>query len=102
MLFDPAILVQEPLRVLMVLGVIVAGKSLAAFGVVLLLKQPVRTALTVSAALAQIGEFSFILIGLGVALGLLPTEGQSLVLAGSLLSIAMNPLVFRLVVRRRP
>ena len=102
MLFDPAILVQEPLRVLMVLGVIVAGKSLAAFGVVLLLKQPVRTALTVSAALAQIGEFSFILIGLGVALGLLPKEGQSLVLAGSLLSIAMNPLVFRLVVRRGP
>ena len=102
MLLDPAILVQEPLRVLMVLGVIVAGKSLAAFGVVLLLKQPVRTALTVSAALAQIGEFSFILIGLGVALGLLPKEGQSLVLAGSLLSIAMNPLVFRLVVRRGP
>ena len=100
MLFDPAILVQEPLRVLAVLGVIVVGKSLATFGIVRLLKQPVRTARTVSAALAQVGEFSFILIGLGVALGMLPKEGQSLVLAGALLSIAMNPLVFWLVVRR--
>jgi CPA2 family monovalent cation:H+ antiporter-2 len=99
MLFDPAILVREPLRVLAVVGVIVVGKSLAAFGIMRVLQQPLRPALTVSAALAQIGEFSFILIGLGVVLGLLPTEGQSLVLAGSLLSIAMNPLVFRLVVR---
>jgi CPA2 family monovalent cation:H+ antiporter-2 len=102
MLFDPAILVQEPLRVLAVLGVIVVGKSVATFGIVLLLRQPVRTAVTVAAALAQVGEFSFILIGLGFALGLLPKEGQSLVLAGALLSIAMNPLVFRLVVRRDP
>ena len=102
MLFDPAILVQEPMRVLAVVAVIVVGKSLATFGIVLLLKQPVRTAATVAAALAQIGEFSFILIGLGVALGLLPKEGQSLVLAGSLLSITANPLVFRLVMRPDP
>jgi CPA2 family monovalent cation:H+ antiporter-2 len=99
MLFDPAILVREPLRVLAVLGIIVLGKSIAALGIVLLLKQPMRTALTVSAALAQIGEFSFILVGLGVSLGLLPQEGQSLILAGALLSITLNPIVFRCVAR---
>jgi CPA2 family monovalent cation:H+ antiporter-2 len=71
------------------------GKSLAAFAIVLLFRYPVRTALTVSASLAQIGEFSFILAGLGVSLGLLPVEGQSLILAGALLSITLNPLMFR-------
>jgi CPA2 family monovalent cation:H+ antiporter-2 len=97
MLFDPSILVQEPLRVLAVLGIIVVGKSIAAFAVLRRLKQSTRTALTVSAALAQIGEFSFILIGLGLSLGWLPHEAQSLVLAGALLSIMLNQLVFRLV-----
>ena len=95
MLFDPRILVEQPLRVLAVVGIIVLGKSLAAALLVLLLRYPLNTALTVSASLAQIGEFSFILIGLGANLGLMPPEAQSLVVAGALLSIAMNPLLFR-------
>jgi CPA2 family monovalent cation:H+ antiporter-2 len=94
MLFDPTILVREPLHVLAVLLVIVVGKSLAAFAIVLAFGYPVGTALTVSASLAQIGEFSFILAGLGLALGLLPPECRDLILAGALLSIALNPLVF--------
>ena len=94
MLFDPSILVREPLAVLAVLFVIVIGKSLAAFAIVLAFAYPVRTALTISASLAQIGEFSFILAGLGVALGLMPETGRDLILAGALLSIALNPLVF--------
>lgn len=94
MLFDPIILLREPLAVLAVVAVIVVGKSLAAFGIVLALGHPVSTALTVSASLAQIGEFSFILAGLGVALELLPPQGRDLILAGALLSITLNPLVF--------
>jgi CPA2 family monovalent cation:H+ antiporter-2 len=94
MLFDPGILVRNPVAVLAVLAIIVIGKSVAAFGIVLAFGFPVKTALTVSASLAQIGEFSFILIGLGVTFGLVPTEGRDLVLAGALLSIALNPLVF--------
>jgi monovalent cation:H+ antiporter-2, CPA2 family len=94
MLFDPAILLRQPLRVLAVLAIIVVGKSLAAFSIVLALGHPVSTALTVSAALAQIGEFSFILAALGLSLGILATEGQNLILAGALLSISLNPLVF--------
>jgi len=80
--------------VLAVVGVIVVGKSVAACALVLLLRYPLHTALTVSASLAQIGEFSFILAGLGVSLGLLSAEGQSLILAGALISIATNPLWF--------
>ncbi len=94
MLFDPKVLLEEPLRVLLVVAIIVVGKSLAAAGLVLALRYPLGTALTVSASLAQIGEFSFILAGLGLSLGLLPQEAHSLVLAGALISIALNPLVF--------
>jgi CPA2 family monovalent cation:H+ antiporter-2 len=94
MLFDPSILVREPLRVLAVLAIIVIGKSLAAFGIVRVLGGSTRTALIVSAALAQIGEFSFILAGLGVSFGLLPAEGLNLILAGALLSITLNPALF--------
>jgi CPA2 family monovalent cation:H+ antiporter-2 len=94
MLFDPRVLVEEPLKVAVVVAIIVLGKSLAAALLVLLLRYPLNTALTVSASLAQIGEFSFILAGLGVALNVLPVAGQSLILAGSLISIALNPLVF--------
>ncbi|HEX2840800.1 YbaL family putative K(+) efflux transporter [Hyphomicrobium sp.] len=97
MLFDPSILVKEPLAVLAVVFLIVFGKSLAAFAIVLLRGYPINTALTVSASLAQIGEFSFILVGLGVTLGLLPTEGRDLILAGAILSIMLNPLVFACV-----
>jgi len=94
MLFDPTVLVREPLAVLAVLAIIVIGKSLAAFIIVLAFRHPVRTALTVSASLAQIGEFSFILASLGASLGLLPPDGRDLILAGAILSIALNPLTF--------
>jgi len=94
MLFDPSILIRQPLQVLAVLAIIVIGKSLAAFGIVRGLGGSMRTALVVSAALAQIGEFSFILAGLGVNLRLLPTEGLNLIVAGALLSITFNPAVF--------
>ena len=102
MLFDPGILVREPGHVLAVIGIIMIGKSIAAFGIVRALRGSVHTALTVSAALAQIGEFSFILVALGIALGLLTPESQSLVVAGALLSITLNPLVFKAVGRWAP
>ncbi len=97
MLFAPSMLLEEPLRVLLVVAIIVLGKSLAAFLLVLAFRYPLNTALTVSASLAQIGEFSFILAGLGVSLQLLPVDGQSLILAGALISIALNPLLFDVV-----
>jgi monovalent cation:H+ antiporter-2, CPA2 family len=94
MLFDPTILLAEPLRVLTVVGIIVLGKSLVAFALVLAFRYPLNTALTVSAGLAQIGEFSFVLAGLGLSLGLLPVEAHGLILSGAIISIAVNPLVF--------
>lgn len=94
MLFDPAILVEQPIRVFCVVAIIILGKSLAAAALVIMFRYPLNTAMTVAASLAQIGEFSFILAGLGLSLGLLPTEGMSLVLAGALLSIALNPFLF--------
>ncbi|HEY6364186.1 MAG TPA: YbaL family putative K(+) efflux transporter [Candidatus Binatia bacterium] len=97
MLFDPNVIINQPPKLLLVLAIIVFGKSLAAFFLVLLFRYPLNTALTVSASLAQIGEFSFILANLGVSLGILPTEGQSLILAGAIISIALNPLVFRAI-----
>lgn len=94
MLFDPNIVLREPLHLFATVGVILIGKSLAAIAVVLMLRYPIRTAVTVSASLAQVGEFSFILAGLGMSLGLLPKEGNDLILAGALISIALNPLMF--------
>ncbi len=94
MLFDPGVLIEQPLAIVATVLIIMLGKSLAAFAIVLLFRHPVRTALTVSASLAQIGEFSFILAALGVSLGLLPPEGQSLILAGAIISITLNPLAF--------
>ena len=94
MLFDPSILIRQPVQVLAVLAIVVFGKSLAAFGIVRVLGGSMRTALIVSGALAQIGEFSFILAGLGVNLRLLPAEGLNLIVAGALLSITFNPAVF--------
>jgi CPA2 family monovalent cation:H+ antiporter-2 len=94
MLFDPSVLVREPWRLLAVAGIILVGKSVAALGIVLALGHPLRTGLTISAALAQIGEFSFILSGLAVALGLEAAESHNLVVAGAILSITLNPLVF--------
>ncbi|RZL03186.1 MAG: Kef family K(+) transporter [Rubrivivax sp.] len=94
MLFNPSVLVEEPLKVLIVVAIIMVGKTLAAMGLVLAFRYPLNSALTVSASLAQIGEFSFILAGLGVSLKLLSPEGYSLVLAGALISIALNSLLF--------
>jgi monovalent cation:H+ antiporter-2, CPA2 family len=94
MLFDPAVLVDSPLRVLGVLAVIVFGKALLALAIVLVLGFPLSTGLVAAASLAQVGEFSFILAGLGITLGLLSAEGLSLVLAGSIMSIAINPMLF--------
>ncbi len=94
MLFEPGILLAQPLHVLAVVAIIIVGKSVAALAIVLAFRYPLNTALTVSASLAQIGEFSFILAGLGLSLGLLPAEGMSLVLAAALISIALNPLLF--------
>ena len=94
MLFDPAVLVEHPGKVLAVTAVIMVGKTLAAIALVLLFGYGLPTALTVGVSLAQIGEFSFILAGLGVTLKLLPPEGQSLILAGALISISLNPLLF--------
>jgi CPA2 family monovalent cation:H+ antiporter-2 len=97
MLFDPRVLWQQPLQVLGTVGVILLGKSLAAAALVLLLRYPLNTALTVAVSLAQIGEFSFILVGLALSLGLVPPEAASLVVAGAIVSIALNPLLFGLV-----
>jgi CPA2 family monovalent cation:H+ antiporter-2 len=97
MLFDPEILIRQPLQILTVVVIIIFAKSLAAFILVLAFRYPLNTALTVSAGLAQIGEFSFILAGLGVSLGLLPKVGQDLIVAGALISIALNPLVFQAI-----
>ena len=94
MLFDPQILIAEPAKVLAVTAIIMLGKTIAAVALVLAFRYPLNTALTVGASLAQIGEFSFILAGLGATLGLMPREGQSLLLAGALISIACNSLIF--------
>jgi CPA2 family monovalent cation:H+ antiporter-2 len=99
MLFDPAILVEHPWHTVMAILVIMVGKSLAALCIVLALRRPWHTALTVATALAQIGEFSFILGGLGVSLGVLPAEALNVIVAGALVSISLNPLVFYLVDR---
>ena len=97
MLFDPQVLLRHPFQVFIVVAIIMLGKSLAAFLLVLLFRYPLNTALIVSASLAQIGEFSFILAGLGIQLGVMPQQGQSLILAGAILSIALNPLLFRAI-----
>lgn len=94
MLFDPAVIWNEPAKLLAVVAIIMIGKTVAAVVLVLLFRYPLNTALTVGASLAQIGEFSFILASLGVTLGLMPPEGQSLVLAGALISIAANSAMF--------
>ena len=95
MLFDPSILVRQPLQVLAVVAIIILGKSAAAFLIVYLLRYPIGTALIIAASLAQIGEFSFIMAELGIALRLLSTESQSLIVAGALLSITLNSFLLR-------
>ena len=97
MLFDPKILITEPLRVLAVVSIILVGKSIAAASLVAAFRYPINTALTVAVSLAQIGEFSFILAAVGVSLGLLSMEAQNLILAGAFISIAINPFLFAML-----
>ena len=99
MLFNPSILIEHPWQVLATAAIIMFGKSAAAFFIVRAFGHPTGTALTISASLAQIGEFAFIIAGLGVTLKILPPTGQALVLAGALISIMLNPLVFGLLDR---
>ncbi|WP_447932243.1 YbaL family putative K(+) efflux transporter [Sphingopyxis fribergensis] len=100
MLFDPKVLIEQPGPVLATVAIIVVGKSVAAYALVRAFGHNSGTALTVSVSLAQIGEFSFILAGLGVGLKVLPETGRDLILAGSLLSILFNPILFSLAVKR--
>jgi CPA2 family monovalent cation:H+ antiporter-2 len=102
MLFDPKIVIERPLSLLATIAIIMVGKSVAAFLIVRLFRHPTSTALTISASLAQIGEFSFILAGLGVSLGLLPEAGRDLILAGAIISILLNPLAFTAMERLVP
>ena len=105
MLFDPRILVRDPLEVLAVLAIVVLGKSAAAFAILRAAGHTAATAATVAAGLAQIGEFSFMMAALGAAYGLITTEAHNLVLAAALLSISLNPLALgaaRLWRRPRP
>ena len=97
MLFDPAILIQQPMHVLEVVAIIVMGKAIIATLLVMAFGYPLMTALVIAASLAQIGEFSFILGVLGLSLGLLPPEGMPLILAGALISIALNPFLFAVI-----
>jgi CPA2 family monovalent cation:H+ antiporter-2 len=108
MLFDPRLLLQEPLKIAVLLGVIVIGKGIAALLLVAVLGYPLLTGLTVAAGLAQVGEFSFIVAELGRVLELLPIEGHSLILATAIISISLNPLLFHAIdpaerwIRRHP
>ena len=103
MLFDPSIVVRQPLHLLTVVAVVVLGKSAVAFLIVRVFRYPLGGALIIAASLAQIGEFSFILAELGVELRLLPAEGQSLIVACALLSITLNSFLLRaaLAIQRR-
>ena len=101
MLFNPSVLTEQPLPLLATVAIIIVGKSLAAFAIVKAFGHPTRTALIVSVSLAQIGEFSFILAGLGASLQILPPEGRDLILAGAILSIFANPFLFALASKLR-
>ena len=94
MVFNPAILIEQPVRVLGVIAIIILGNSLTSLVLIIALRYPLNTALLVAASLGQVGEFSVILAGLGLSLGLLPSEGMSLILAGVLISIALNSFLF--------
>jgi CPA2 family monovalent cation:H+ antiporter-2 len=99
MLFNPRVLVEQPLPLLATVAIIIVGKSIAAFLIVRAFRHPGDTALTIAASLAQIGEFSFILASLGTGLGVLPAEGRDLILAGAIVSIFINPFLFNMAVR---
>jgi CPA2 family monovalent cation:H+ antiporter-2 len=100
MLFDPSVITEQPLPLLATVAIIVLGKSLAAYLIVKAFGHPTKTALAVSVSLAQIGEFSFILAGLGTSLAILPEDGRDLILAGAIFSILINPFLFSMLARR--
>jgi CPA2 family monovalent cation:H+ antiporter-2 len=102
MIFNPAIMLIAPWAVIGALLIIVFGKSIAALSIVLAFRYPLSTALTISASLAQIGEFSFILATLGVGLGILSETGRDIILAAAILSILINPIIFMLLDRLGP
>ncbi|HUG03493.1 MAG TPA: YbaL family putative K(+) efflux transporter [Steroidobacteraceae bacterium] len=102
MLFDPSIVLREPVALLGALFIVLIGKSVAAFVIVLLFRHTVGVAMTIAASLSQIGEFSFILIGLGLTMGILPEQGRDLVLATAMISIILNPFAFGLSRRVEP
>lgn len=97
MLFDPRVLLEQPIKLLVAVTIVLLVKPVIAFGIVSLFRYPLNTSITAAVSLAQIGEFSFIVADRGVALGVLPPEGQSVILAASVISIALNPLLFRVV-----
>lgn len=99
MLFNPFVLVEQPLPLLATLGIVVIGKSIAAYAIARLFRKSNRTSLTIACSLAQIGEFSFILASLGTSLGVLPDDARDLILAGAILSIFLNPFLFGWVMR---
>ena len=97
MLLDPAALIAQPVAVVLIVLLVIVAKAAAAFLIVALLRRPIRVSLTVAAALSQVGEFSFILATMGLALGLIPDAAFQLVVAASIVSITLNPVLFRLV-----
>ena len=99
MLFDPEVLIEQPLPLLATVAIIVIGKSAAAYTIVKAFGYPNAKALTISASLAQIGEFSFILAALGTDLGMLPVAGRDLILAGAIISIFINPFAFSMMAK---
>ena len=101
MLFDPQVMLEQPLSLLATVAIIVLGKSIAAFAIVRSFGYPRDVAMTISVSLAQIGEFSFILATLGTELKVLPAEGRDLILAGAIISILLNPFIFQLLGRIR-
>ncbi|WP_439540982.1 cation:proton antiporter domain-containing protein, partial [Sphingomonas sp.] len=94
MLFNPNVLVEQPLPLFATVAIIIVGKSLAAFAIARLFRKSTKTSLTIALSLAQIGEFSFILASLGTSLGVLPDEARDLILAGAIISIFINPFLF--------
>jgi CPA2 family monovalent cation:H+ antiporter-2 len=102
MLFDPMTIVNQPLGVAAVVAIIIVGKGLAAFAIMNVFRQPMETSLLVAVALAQIGEFSFVLAGMGRRFELMSVDTYNLILAGAIISIALNPFLFRIVDGRKP
>jgi len=102
MLFDPGVLLREPLAVAAIIAVVVLGKGALAYVMMRLLKQPARASLLVALGLAQIGEFSFVLAGLGLQLEVMSRETYNLILAAAIVSIALNPLLLRAVPEAPP